>query len=131
MTLIAWRFQRAEKPATLTGLAAAVGVPTRLAGQVLQALVDQKLLAEVAEAETAYVPLRPLAQITAHDILQTLRAGKGLDLSTREDSMRPLVHQSFENIALAERTAAANVNLQTMVDRLVQESSGTASSQPA
>jgi len=116
-TEIARRFQEAEKPATLSTLAERVGVPTRLAGQVLRILTQARLLVETTGTETAYVPARPASQITAQDILQAIRAGQGMDLGTREEPAREVVRGEFERIAAAERSVAAAVTLQNLARR--------------
>jgi membrane protein len=120
MTQVGWQFNRGQKPLTLIQLAEGLGVPTRLAGQILQALIQSKLLVEALDTETAYVPARPLNQITAQDILQALRVGRGAELRTRDDPARPVVALEFERISQAEQKAGAEVTLQALVERLRQ-----------
>jgi membrane protein len=129
--LVGWRFQRGEKPPALTELADRVGVPTRLAGQLLQTLVSNRVLVEVSEGEAAYVPARPLNAISAQDVLQALRAGQGMDLSTRADEARTVVRHEFERIAQAERQVAAGISLEALVDRVDKAAGGTANPGPA
>jgi membrane protein len=118
MTAIASRFQQGATPPNLTVLANSVGVPGRLARQVLQVLAEARLVAEVTHGDAAYVPGRPLAQLTAHDILQAVRAGQAPDLTTRTDEACELVRQEFDRIATAERGIAQTVTLQSLADRL-------------
>jgi membrane protein len=118
MAVIGLRFQRGEKPPTLTRLADAVGVPTRLVNQTLGILIRAGLVAEVAEAEAAFAPARPLDAISAEDILLALRVSTGRDLATRGDGDRQVVLAEFERIGLAERGAAADVTLEDLVSRL-------------
>ena len=118
MMFVALRFQRGERPPTLTRLAEATGVPTRLATGLLHLLVLRKIVAEINDRETAYVPVRPLNQITAHDILDAVRTGQGMDLATRDDPVRALVQGEFGRIAAAEQSVASNITLQTMVDQV-------------
>lgn len=129
--LVGSRFQRAKKPPALTELADRVGVPTRLAGQLLQTLVANRILAEVSDGEAAYVPARPLNQISAHDVLQALRAGRGTDLATRADEARAIVRNEFERIAQAERQAAAGVSLEALVDQVEKAAGGPPNPAPA
>jgi len=129
--LVGWRFQRGEKPPALTELADHLGVPTRLAGQLLQTLVSNRILAEVSEGEAAYVPARPLSAISAQDVLQALRAGSGVDLSTRADEARTVVRNEFERIAQAERQVAAGISLEALVDQVERAAGGTAKRGPA
>jgi membrane protein len=125
--LVGWRFQRGDKPPTLTELADKAGVPTRLAGQLLRTLVSNSILVEVSGGEAAYVPARPLNQISAQDVLQALRAGLGLDLSTRADEARTVVRNEFERIAQAERQVAAGISLAALVDQVEKAVGGIAS----
>jgi len=118
MTRIAWRFHRGERPPTLSELSDLVGVPGRLASQALHTLVDMNLIAEVANGDTAYIPSRPLHQITAHHVLQALRTGQGMTLLTRDDQARTLIQSEFDRILEAERQAAETVTLQDLVNRL-------------
>lgn len=111
---VARRFRAGEKPPTLTELSDLIGVPTRLAGQLLRTMVVNRLLAEVIESESAYVPARPLANITAMDILMSVRTGQGMELRTREGSARTAVLQQFTRIAEAERVAGNQVTLEEM-----------------
>jgi membrane protein len=117
MTQVGLRFHRAERPATLTQLADSLGVPSRLAGQILHTLVDVSLLAEVVDGESAYVPARPLSEISAQDIVQALRSGRGMDLATRDDAARALVREEFERMAAAEKAVAEGITLQALVER--------------
>ncbi len=117
MTTVARRFQLGAKPPTGSELADALGVPTRLVSQVVQALVPAGLLIEVAGAETGYAPARPLTEITAQDILHALRAGHGQALATRDDPERLVAQSAFDNIQQVERSAASAVTLQALVDR--------------
>jgi membrane protein len=118
MTFIALRFERGERPPTLAQLAEATGVPTRLANNLLQLLVTRKIVAEIRDRETAYVPVRPLNQVSAHDILDAVRTGQGMDLATRDDPVRTLVQAEFGRIATAELSVAGNITLQTLVDKV-------------
>jgi len=122
MTTIADHFQRGAPPPTLTGVAETLGVPSRLAGQLLQVLVDARCAAEVAPGEAAYVPGRPLDQITAQHILQAVRVGQGLELATREGQARDLARGEFERIGAAERGVADRITLQAMANRVGLES---------
>lgn len=111
MTAITGRFKRGDAPPTVTTLAETVGVPTRLASQLLTALVEARLLEEVGHGETAYVPARPPNYITVHHVLQALRAGRGLDIATRPDDTRDLVRSEFERIAAAECSVADSITI--------------------
>ena len=114
MTRIAESFQRDGRAPAGTELATTLGVPTKLAGQLLGTLVHAKLLAETSNQENGYLPTRPLDQITVHDILTAVRTGQGQELATREDAARTRVRSELERIQAAERQAAG-VTLQELV----------------
>ena len=124
MTCIGQRFQSASNAPTGQDLAEDIGVASRLASQVLEVLLQARLVVEVAGEETAYAPGRPLDQITAHEILQALRAGQGREMATIEGPSRQLVQEEFENIAQAERKAASAVTLQDLVNRVNAHQAG-------
>ena len=84
-------------------------MPTRLAGKILQALVNARLLAESQQAETAYLPARPLEQISCHDVLHALRTSRSGSVATRDDALREKVRGQMEHFQEAERAATANV----------------------
>ncbi|MSU20616.1 MAG: YihY family inner membrane protein [Pedosphaera sp.] len=116
MTLIGHRFQAADHPPSSSGISEEIGVPLRLASQILSVLVETKLLIEVAGTETGYAPARPLESISAQDILQAVRAGQGHELATCDDSARALVRGAFESIQQAEQHVAAGLSLQSLVE---------------
>ena len=116
ITLVGIAFHRGDISPTRTSMAAALGIPTRLAGQILQTLVSSRLLLEVTGLETAYMPARPLVQITCHDVLQALRSGKGQEVATTDDPSRVAVRHEYEKILQAEQRVAASTTLQSLVD---------------
>jgi membrane protein len=120
MTLIAQRFENAEKPPTILEIASELAVPSRLAGRVLQPLIEAGLVLEatVGHNEVTYAPGRPTETITCHEVLLTLRAGGGQELETRDEQARPIVCAHFERIAEAERQAALTVTLKDMVNQI-------------
>ncbi len=117
MTLVAQHFSRGEEPPTTSGIAEALSVSSRLISQILQSLVQNKLLVEVATPETGYCPARPLDQITYRDILISLRAGSGWTPATREEPSRDLVRGAFDKIREAEERVSGAVTLQEMAIR--------------
>jgi DNA-binding IscR family transcriptional regulator len=96
-------------------LAAVLGAPSRLISQLLEVLVQNKLLLEVAGPETAYAPARPLDTVTCADILNALRTGVGQELTTKEEPMRDLIRGEFEKIERAEMQVASSITLQSLV----------------
>lgn len=117
MTLIARRFQCGEPPATLAQISSEIGIPTRLAQQVLRPLLAARLVTEIAGAEPAYVPARPLDAINAHHVLHAVRAGPGADIATRDEPSRAEVLGEFAKIEEAERDAASRVTLLALANR--------------
>ena len=117
MTCIAQRFQRGQPPVTLQQISAELGVPTRLAQQILQTLIAARLVTEIAGAEAAYVPARPLEAINAYHILHALRAGGGQEPPLRDGPARAEVYGEFARIEEAERRAAASVTMLALVNR--------------
>ena len=95
----------------------ALAVPTRLVQQLMQTLSAARLVTEAAGAEPAYLPARPLENITCHDILLALRASQGQELATRDEPTRSEVYGEFHRIEEAERQAAASVTMLALVNR--------------
>lgn len=114
MTAVAARFLRGEPAPTLAALAETVGVPGRLASQLLAVLVDARLIEEVGHGEPAFLPARPPGRITAGDVIHALRVGRGLDLATREDDNRDVVRREYERILQAERTTAGSITIEQL-----------------
>lgn len=118
MTCISQRFQRGEKPATVTEMSGELAIPSRLIQQVLRPLLAARLVIEAHRtAESAYAPARPLADITAHDILLALRASQGHELVTRDEPVRNELLGEFARILAAEREAASSVTMLALVNR--------------
>jgi membrane protein len=117
MTLIGGRFQHGEPAATLQQISVALGIPTKLVQQVVQPLLAARLVTEVAGAEPAYLPARPLDAISAHHVLRAVRAGSGQDIATRDEPSRAEVLGEFAKIEEAERAAASSVTLLALVNR--------------
>ena len=118
MTYIAQRFYLGEKPPTRLMMSHALGVPSQLACQVLNALVAAHLLVEISGDETGYTPGRPVDKITVEDILSALRVGTGSELATSDDPSRAVVREQYEKVVLAELHAAGAVTLQNLVMRV-------------
>jgi membrane protein len=129
MTFIAQKFQRGEPPATLSQISAQICIPTKLVQQVLRPLQAARLVTELAGAEPAYLPTRPLEDITAHNILRAIRAAPGTDIATRDEPARAEVLGEFAKIEQAERDAASRVTLLTLANRAQKqiEDAGTKS----
>jgi membrane protein len=117
MTCIGQRFQRGLPPVTIQEISTELGIPTRLAQQVLQTLLAARLVTEIAGTESAYAPARPLDAINAHHILHAMRTGGGQELPSQNEPVRAEVYGEFARIEEAERQAAASVTMLALVNR--------------
>jgi membrane protein len=117
MTWIGQRFVRGGLPPSAVEMAEALAVPTRLVQHLMQTLGAARLVIETAGAEPAYLPARPLENITCHDILVALRATQGQELETRDEPTRGEVYGEFQRIEAAERQAAGSVTMLALVSR--------------
>ena len=118
MTCIGQRFQLGLPPVTLQQISIELGIPSRLAQQVMQTLLGMRLVTEIAGAEPAYAPSRPLEAVTVHHILLAMRVGQGQDLVSHDETMRAEVYGEFARIEEAERQAASSVTLLNLVNRV-------------
>ncbi len=117
MECVGQRFMRGEQAANVSEIAEGLAVPTALIQQILQTLMAAQLVVEVAGRELAFMPARPLENITCHDILLALRAGQGQELKTRDEPARTEVYGEFAKILEAEKKAASSVTVLGMVNR--------------
>jgi membrane protein len=117
MTCIGQHFQTGRPPVTLQNISIALGIPTRLAQQVLQTLLAARLVIEVAGNESGYAPARPLDAINAHDVLFAMRAANGQESVTLGEPARDEVLGEFARIQEAEKQAASSVTMIALVNR--------------
>ena len=118
MTCIGQHFIAGQSPPGVVEIAEALAVPTRLIQQVMHTLCAARLVVEVAGAEPAFMPARPLEAITCHDILLAMRATQGKELATRDEPTRAEVSGEFLRIEEAERNAASSVTMLALVNRV-------------
>lgn len=120
MTCLGQRFLHGREPATLSLLAGELGIPAPLALSVLRPLAHERLVSEVngQNREPAYMPARPLQNITAHDILQAMRTGSGQELPRHDNPALAGIYGEFGRIEQAERAAASVITLQALADRV-------------
>jgi len=111
-------FQAQAKPLTATACAERFGVPPNLTKDILTQLVNGRLLAETAAVDTTYTPARPLDQISVKDVIRTIRAGSGNELTTHEDAARAVVRGEFEAVLAAEESRAGKVSLHELIARI-------------
>ena len=117
MTLVGQCYAQGAPPPGIVEMSEALGVPSRLTRHLMQTLAAARLVAETAGPESAYLPARPMEDITCHDILLALRASQGQELATRDEPARAEVYGEFQRIQEAERQAAASVTLTALVNR--------------
>ncbi len=125
MTCLGQRFQNGLRPATVIQLSTELGIPSRLTQSVLRTLAHTQLVTEVAGIETAFVPARPLENITAYDILLALRTGTGQELPLREEPALAEIYGEFTRIEKAEREAASTISLLALASRMPQRAALT------
>jgi membrane protein len=116
MTCIGQRFQRGLPPLSSQEMSDELSIPSRLVQQVLQTLIASHLATEISGIEPAYAPGRPLEQITAHHILQAMRA-RGQELHMRDEPVREEVYGEFARIQEAEKNAASSITMLALVHR--------------
>ena len=117
MTCIGQRFHRGLPAVTISEISAELGIPGKLAQQVLHTLLAARLVVEVAGPEAGYSPARPLDAINTHHILLAMRATQGQELVTRDEPVRIEVLGEFARIQAAEKEAASHVTMLTLVNR--------------
>ena len=118
MTCLGQRFQNGLPPATVFQLSTELGIPSRLTQSVLRTLAHMRLVTEVAGAEAAFMPARPLETINAYDILIALRTGTGQELPMREEPALAEIYGEFSRIEKAEREAASSISLLALANRI-------------
>jgi len=117
MTCIGLRFHAGRPPATLSQISSELGIPTRLAQQVLQPLLAMHLVVETGGNEPGYTPARALEAITAHHVLRALRTGGGPELPMRDGLVRAEVLGEFARIEEAEQHTASAITMLALVNR--------------
>ncbi len=117
MTCIGQRFHRGLPPVTIREISAELGVPSKLAQQVLRTLLAARLVVEVSGMETGYSLARSLDAINCHHILLAMRATQGQEPVTRDEPVRTEVLGEFARIQAAEKEAASSVTMLALVNR--------------
>ena len=118
MTGLGQRFQNGLPPATVFQLSTELGIPSRLTQSVMRTLAHMQLVTEVAGAEAAFVPARPLENINAYDVLLALRTGTGQELPLLEEPALAEIYGEFTRIEKAEREAASSISLFALASRV-------------
>jgi membrane protein len=117
MTCIGQRFQLGKPPVTIQEISTELGVPTKLAQQVLQTLLAARLIVETGGGEPAFAPARPLDSINAHHVLLAMRAGSGQELLSRDEPVRAEIFGEFARIEEAEKQASSAITMLALVNR--------------
>jgi len=117
MTCVGQNFLQGLPPPSVGEISKCLNIPTRLIQQTMNTLAAAQLIVETAGSEVAYVPARPLEQITCHDVLLAMRAVHGQELATKEEPARVEVYGEFNRIEAAEREAACCVTISALAQR--------------
>jgi len=130
MTEAAHKFYRGDGPMSALTIAENLKVPSRLVISVVQALQSNRLLYELNLEEPAYLPARPLRNITFQDVIQAIRVGQSDEIGTGTEAGSSHVERQYHKVIEAEKTVANEVNLNDLVELLVeQEASAPPSSE--
>jgi membrane protein len=117
MTFIGQRFLAGEHPRPVAEMGQDLCVPSRLIQHVMQTLLQARLVVEASGTDAAYMPARPLEQISVHDVLMAMRATHGQQLSITDEPVRNEVYGEFTRIEEAERAAASSVTILGLAHR--------------
>ena len=120
MTAIGMCFQRGERPPVASSLANQLGIPPKLATSLLGSLASSGLLHETSGAEAAFVPAKPLNELSIQSILLAIRTAHGRDISTAEDAGRQPVTQALDAVRKAENSMASTFTLAQLVDEALE-----------
>jgi DNA-binding IscR family transcriptional regulator len=120
MTAIGMCFQRGERPPAASSLANQLGIPPKLATSLLGSLASSGLLHETSGAEAAFVPAKPLNELSIQSILLAIRTAHGRDISTAEDAGRQPVTQALDAVRKAENSMASTYTLAQLVDEALE-----------
>ena len=120
MTAIGMCFQRGERPPVASSLANQLGIPPKLATSLLGSLASSGLLHETSGAEAAFVPAKPLNELSIQSILLAIRTAHGRDISTAEDAGRQPVTQALDAVRKAENSMASNLSLAQLVGEALE-----------
>ena len=117
ITEIARRFSLNQPPLAVSAMANQLGIPPRMAGQILQTLAQDRLLVEASGNEGAFLPARPLDQITMKDVIEALRTGQGRQVHTVDDPVRAVIKHEYTAIMDVETSRSRTVTLADLVRR--------------
>jgi membrane protein len=107
-------FATAGTAPTTALLSQRLEVPGELIGRLTRILLQARLLVEAGQAETGFLPARPLEAITVAQVLDAMRRGVGGGLPTRAGPEREVVERQLSEVLGAER-AAGNRTLAELV----------------
>lgn len=127
MTAIGMYFQRGERPPAASSLANQLGIPPKLAASLLRSLTSSGLLHETSGAEAAFVPAKPLNEVSLQSILLAIRTAHGRDLSTAEDAGRQPVTQALDAVRKAENSMASSLTLAQLVSEALEAAKASSS----
>ena len=117
MAEIGRRFHLHLNPTSAADIAVKNGIPSRLCGQLVQALATDRLLIENGGAERTLTPAKPLDQITVSHILDVVRGSTQVE-SNSVESDPDFVLQEFESVQFAAAEKGKLTTLKDLVGRL-------------
>jgi membrane protein len=117
MTCVGQHFLQGLPPPSVVEVCQSLKIPSRLIQQTMHTLSAARLIVETGGPEPAYLPARPLEQITCHDVLVAMRAVQGQELATKEEPARTEVYGEFNRIREAEKKAASCVTIAALAQR--------------
>ncbi|MGC8743830.1 MAG: YhjD/YihY/BrkB family envelope integrity protein [Verrucomicrobiia bacterium] len=98
----------------LSSLTNALGIPSQLASRVLTQLVNEDLLIAIPNGETAYVPKKPLEEISLYDVIQAMRRANGREVETVNDAIRPVIRKYYDEIINTEKQAGEKITMKEL-----------------
>lgn len=135
--LIAQRFSAGLTPWTANDLARHLSVPLDSVNHIITAFQENKVIVAAAGDEPAFLPARPLDQISLAHVIDIVR---GADDQGHHGARHTLINPHIKNLVADMRQARANalrgLSLKDLVSedeeiRLVKDSAPTGPSQPA
>lgn len=130
MRIVAKRHLESKPSPSIAQFADQLSVPAQLVSQVLQPLLDTRLLVGVPTRETEFLPGRPIETILCSDILKAIRIGKGDDpLSPTRPAPHPPLVERLGSLRKLEDQAFAGLTLRDIA-LLPDESDKPPSSEP-
>ena len=116
MGRIAAGFEAGEPPLPGNELSSQLAIPSNLAVELLQCLVQARLLNETLHSPPGFTPSRPLTQTSVRDVLQAIRSPMGTwNPAATSDSTDQATRRALHAVAIASDSAAETFTLDTLI----------------